>query len=271
MSQLTGHLELTCSADGQGRSYLSHQSFRTPFHISKSYWDDHALMVQVINPTAGLFSGDSLRSEVRVENGAKLHITTPSASRIHTMPNGRAELEQRFHVASGAWLEFYPAALIPQNKGRYRQATQIEVETGGELFFVETLAPGRVAHGECFRFQEIDWECNVTCGKRLVARERFFLRPDDASVQPLKQPFPEGYYASCYVITERMTEEHPVWEAIRQFNSEDVQLGVSRLIAAGWSIKLLARDSLVLNKAVQAIRRCLAEVLPGLRSESRKL
>lgn len=85
-----GHLELTCSADAAGRSYLSHQSFRAPFHISKPYPDEHALIVQVINPTAGLFAGDVLRSDIRVEAGGRLHNTSPSASRVHRVTAGLA-------------------------------------------------------------------------------------------------------------------------------------------------------------------------------------
>jgi urease accessory protein len=271
MSSFAGHLELSCAADGTGRSYLSHQSFRAPFHLSKPYWDEHALVVQVVNPTAGLFAGDRLRSDVSVGAGARLHLTTPSASRVHTMCDGRAELQQSFQVAEGAWLEFEPAPLIPQRNCRYLQNTSIRVARGGELFFVETLAPGRVAHGECFQFLEIDWECNLYCDRLLVARERFCLRPDDASLNALRAPFPQGYYASCYLITERLSDDSSCWPEIRELNATDVLVGASRLVASGWSIKILARDSVALHRTVQSSRRILAKHLPPLASRARKL
>ena len=118
MQHLSGHLELTCSADDHARSYIRRQSFRAPFHLSKPYWDGHALIAQIANPTAGLFAGDTLRSEVTVDPGARLLLTTTSASRVHTMPAGRAEVHQTYHVASGAWLEVRPELFIPQAECR---------------------------------------------------------------------------------------------------------------------------------------------------------
>jgi urease accessory protein len=258
-----GHLELTCCADAAGRSHLSRQSFNAPFHISKPYWDGQILTVQMINPTAGLFAGDSLRCDVRVEPGARLNITTPSATRVFTMPEGRAEIVQTFVVARDSSLAFMPSMLVPHRVSRYRQTTRITVEPGGELFYVETLAPGRVAHGECFEFTEIDVETELRHGPRLNARERFRLRPDDSSLKPLRTLFPSAYWASCYLITPRLTDDHSALNRIRELHGDDLWLGVSRLALAGWSIKLIASGSWQMNRAIAGIRQILSEALPA--------
>lgn len=271
MPRLAGHLELTCSVDKSGQSYLSQQSFNAPFHISKPYWDGHVLVVQVVNPTAGLFEGDSLRSHVSVESRAFMHLASPSASRIHTMREGRAEVDQKFSVGTKSWLEVSPAPLIPQRNSRYRQVTLIKVAPGGELFFAEVLSPGRVAHGECFEFSEIDWECNLFWDHRLIARERFFLQPDNSSLNCLRGPFPNSYYASCYLVSDRISDQGSCWSEIRNLNSTDAFVGTSRLVAAGWSIKILARESLVLHRTIQSIRRILSRVIAPLGSIVRKL
>jgi urease accessory protein len=269
--KLEGYLELVCAADAAGRSYLARQSFRVPFHISKPYWNDHALLVQMVNPTPGLFSGDALRCEVRVESGARLHLTAPSASRIHTMRGGRAELDQKCFVARGGWLEFQPALLIPQRQCRYRQRTDIEVQTGGELFFIETFAPGRVAHGEAFSFTEVEWEFSLRYQQRLIARERFTLRPNDTSLAPLKTPFPSAYFATGYLVSDRVDVRHESWNQIRELNSASALVGISRLAGVGWSIKILGRDSIALNQTIQSIRLLLASALVGLHSKARNL
>ncbi|MDB6030243.1 MAG: Urease accessory protein UreD [Verrucomicrobiales bacterium] len=271
MQILSGHLSLVCSLDESGRSHISRQSFCAPFHISKPYQDEHALMVQVVNPTAGLFSGDSLQSEICVEHGARLHISTPSASRIHTMHSGRAELHQSFHVAEAAWLEYNPAALIPQKTGRYRQITRITLAAGAETFFIETLAPGRVARGECFEFSRIDWDLTLTYDHQLIAAERYHLSPSDDSLAALRYPFPSAWYASGYLITERIAPCHNCWEQIRKLNSPDVLLGASRLVKAGWSLRVVARDNLILQKTLSSLRKIFSETIPELRSGSRKL
>jgi urease accessory protein len=268
---LAGQLEITCAADARGRSYLSRQSFCAPFHLSKPYWDEHALIVQIANPTAGVFAGDTLASRVEVETGARLLLTTPSANRIHAMPSGRATVSQSFSVANGAWLEVMPELFIPQANCRYGQRTAIDVASDGEMFFVETLAPGRVARGETFQFAEVDWEFELRFAGRLIARERFILRPSDASTASLRQQFPSAYYASCYLITERIAADDAVWKSVNDLSSSDVLAGGSRLVAGGSSIKILAADSLALSRTLKAVRTLLSPFVQPLLASPRKL
>jgi urease accessory protein len=271
MQTLAGHLELVCSLDSEKRSYISRQSFCAPYHISKPYQAEHALVVQVVNPTAGLFSGDRLESCIHVERGARLLLSTPSASRAHTMHSGRAELAQTFHVAEGAWLEYSPAPLIPQRASEIRQTTQVRLDAGGEMFFLEILAPGRVARGECFEFSKVDWDFSLFHDGRLIAAERFILRPGDESLTALRSPFSAGYYASGYLVTSRIPLEDECWENIRALNSKDVLVGTSRLSQGGWGIRILARESVAMQKTIAHLRRSLSVRLPELGTQVRKI
>jgi urease accessory protein len=271
MGCFTGHLELVCALDCRQKSYLRQQSFRAPFYINKPYHDRDVLMVQVINPTAGLFSGDHLRSHVQVDTGARLYLSSPSACRVHAMPTGRAESIQHFAVSKGGWLEVSAPALIPQADSRLRQETRIDVAIGGELFFQETLSPGRVARGEVFAYRELDWELNLHYGDALVVRERYRLAREGPSFASFRQSFPAGFFASSYLVSERALLESPVWAALEAMQSEDLHIGCSRLFAGGWCIKMLARDSLTLRRALRNLRENLAQQWPALRADVRRL
>jgi len=120
MVTLSGHLRLQAAARPDGRTVLAAQSFRAPYHLSKPYWDADvgALLVQVVNPTAGILEGDSLTSDITVERNAALLVTTPSASRVFKMKNGSAECRQDFKVAKGGWLEVLPEPLVPHRARR---------------------------------------------------------------------------------------------------------------------------------------------------------
>ncbi|MDB6139069.1 MAG: urease accessory protein UreD, partial [Verrucomicrobiaceae bacterium] len=172
-----GRLQLLAERDDQGRTVLAKREHEGAFHLSKSYWDGHVLMVQWVNPTAGVFAGDVLESDVAVGPGASLLVTTPSATRIHTcisaeQPAGRQQ--QRFQVAKGGWLEVQPEWLIPQRGSAFRQITEIELEKGGGLFYAELLAPGRIAHGEALLFEELDLRLRLKVGGKLVVQERLY-------------------------------------------------------------------------------------------------
>lgn len=265
---MTGHLDLVCGLGSKGLSQLKHQSFRAPMHLSKPHLDGDTLVVNVVNPTAGLFEGDEISCKVRVETGARLLLTSPSASRAHAMKgSGEARLTQEFSVESGAWLEVLPEFFIPQAGTRYRQRTRIDVAQGGGLLFVETLAPGRVASGEAFAFDRLDWETDIFLGDEKAVREKYRMTPD--SLMFLRNQFATAYYASIFFFHPALTPQSECWKTIGALHGDAAWVGVSRLHPSGWSIKVLAAESVTFRKVLQAIREaCYAasgSAIPSLR------
>src|SRR5258708_14598701 len=160
----------------------------------------------MINPTAGILSGDRLCSDVKVEPGARINLPTTSATRVYTMPEGGAEAVQKFSVARDARLSFVPSMLVPHKHSRYHQASRLTIERGGELLYLEMVAPGRVAYGESFQYTELKYELELYWDGHLNAHECFRLRPDDASLTPLRRLFPHAYWVSGYLITDHLTD-----------------------------------------------------------------
>jgi urease accessory protein len=252
---LTGHLRLVCGLDARGQSSIRQQSFRAPIHLSKPHTDAGTLVVNVVNPTAGLLAGDRIECSVKVEEAARLLLTTPSASRAHCMPSGRATVHQEFRVATSASFENWPELLIPQAGARYSQVTRIDVADGGELMFWELLAPGRVASGEAFRFVELDWSTTVHHAGRCALRERYRIVPGEPSVDAWRDCYSEGYYASGILFLPGISAESPLWRAIHDLQTAGITLGVSALAGDGWTIRLLTQDSILLRKTLSEIRR----------------
>ena len=255
---MTGHLDIVCGVDAKGRSQLCHQSFSAPMHISKPHLEGDTLRVNVVNPTAGLFEGDEIACKVRVEAGARLLLTSPSATRAHCMAGaGEARLTQQFSVERDAWLEVWPELFIPQAGTRYRQKTTVELAGGSGLLLVETLAPGRVASGEAFQFQYLDWETDISCGGELVVREKYNVSP--GRLLSLRQQFPTAYYACIFLFHPKITPQHPCWRSIDALHAETSWIGHSRLHRSGWSIKVLAAESVSFRKTLHAIRQLCYE------------
>jgi urease accessory protein len=223
-------------------------------HVSKPHHDADALVVNVVNPTAGLLEGDRIECRVEVETGGRLVLTTPSASRMHRMHDGFARVRLELLVESGAFLEFWPELFIPQGGTRFRQETSLNVENGGDLLFFESLAPGRVAAGESFAFRELEWETDVRFAGSLVARERYRIVPGNESVQTLQRVFTDAYYASGFVISSKLTDRHPCWQRLHELHTRESWVGCGRLPSGGWIIKMLAAGSIELRRTLQAVR-----------------
>lgn len=267
---MTGHLELICGLDANGASHLRKQSFCAPMHISKPHLNGETLVVNVVNPTAGLFEGDEIECKVHVETGAGLLLTCPSASRAHRMPGGgEARLAQFFSVECGAWLEVWPELFIPQGGACYRQKTTIRIDEGGGLLFFELLAPGRTASGETFAFERLDWETEIFVGEVQVVREKYGITPE--KLRPLRNQFAAGYFASVFIFHPAIGNGDDCRAALDALHGDGVWIGHSRLHHAGWCVKVLASDSVRFRKTVNAARRIFyggaGRVMPEMRRQ----
>ena len=255
-TSLNGHLHLRCENRADGVPYIAHQSFRAPVHLGKSHLEDGHLVLSIVNPTAGFFDGDILTSYVQVATGAKLVLSTPSASRVYRTRSGAAAVSsQKFQVEENASLEWIPEPFIPHAGACYVQRTEIDLHPAAALLFFEWIAPGRVAMGETFAYQHLRWELDLHLAGKLIARERFDLTPGSDSLEALRAKFPEAHYLSVYA-AGALAANWPA-EALDTLSSEDVYLGHGPLAGGVHVIRALCRDSLSARRLLENLRLTL--------------
>ena len=248
-----GHLHIEGQADAQGRTFLARQSFRAPIHLSKPHWDGNYLIINVVNPTAGLFAGDHVETIVRVRGGARAVLTTPSATRVLRQAFRQQRDCSDIVVENGGRLDVCPDMLIAHGGARYSQTTRIEVHAGGELFFTEMLAPGRTASGETFAYEQLEFSTDLIVGSRLAVREKYCLDASSQGLESLRRRFPNAYYASSLVVSHAARAEL-LQREIAALNSASVLAGGSRPGDDVYVIKLVATDSMSLRKAISKLR-----------------
>lgn len=209
------------------------------------------------SPSPGLLAGDTVTIDVQVQNSARLALTAPSASRIHTMRAGeRATVSQSYRVESGGALDVCPEYVIPQADATYVQKSRIEVADGGMLMWTESFAPGRTARGEVFAFREMRISTNIIWKGRPLVRERYLLAPESASIQALRLRFPDAYYASIVCICPTPIESRTTVRDLTSMLATDSSWsGFSQLADGVFTAKFLAADSPSLRSVTSIARR----------------
>jgi urease accessory protein len=274
MIGLDGQLLLQAESRADGRTVLAEQAVRSPFHVGKPYWHEpeRTLMVQVVNATAGILEGDRLESDIGVGPGAALLVTTPSASRVFRMGEGRADSLQNFTVAGGGWLEVMPEPLVPHRGCSYRQETRISLEEGGELFYADLLVSGRTAHGEAWAWARLCLETEVRLGGELVLRERFEQSgPAMKSLAEWAGSGPAACFGNALLLGPATGALDTALRGVAALHHDGVWVGVSALRRGGWSIKFVAPDTRRLRETLRGIRTTLAAAFPRLGVDARKL
>ncbi|WP_052573406.1 urease accessory protein UreD [Haloferula sp. BvORR071] len=258
---IRGHLDLRCELRADGTPYLSRQSFRAPIHLSKPHLDESgALLVHLVNPTAGFFDGDRLDLQVEAGPGARIVLSTPGASRVHrARGESPAVCSQRLSVEPGAFAEWIPEPFIPQAGARYHQQTRIDLAADAGLIFFEWISPGRVARDEIFQYENLRWELDLHVAGQLVARERYTLAPDDHSLTALRERFPAGHYLTAYV-AGIPANSWPA-ESLDALTNERVYLGHGPLPGGVQIIRALCADALAARELVNTLRGLLYAAL----------
>lgn len=255
---VAGYLRATCSVDATGKSILSSKEFKTPIHISKPYWDGHSLLLNLMCPTAGMLAGDSVELKIAVDPQASLTLSNPSSLRIHKMDaESDAYWNQSFTVASGSFLENNPVWLILQGESAFTQRTAIDVAAGGELFFIEAIAPGRIAHGEAFAFRQFRNRLSFSYGGKLSLLEKHCIEPAEGTAASWSNELGDDYpfYISIILVSEKLSEAKELWQEIYQLQGKGVKIGSSQLSNGPcWCVKILASNPIAARRAASSVR-----------------
>ncbi len=229
------------------------------------------LQVQVVNPTAGILEGDTLELDIRVDPAAALVVTTPAATRAFMMRGGVATCHQHLIVETGGWLEYAPEPLCPHGGSDYTQRTRVEIADDAEICYVDALAPGRVGRGERWAWRRLRLALDVQIGGEPILCERLDTSGESMARTAGFHGTPGAWMATVVVVTSRVTAEDPVWTRVRALHRNERWLGVTRLRRDGWIVRVLAPGGQQLRDLLRELRTVLAEQLPFLRSDLRKL
>jgi len=229
-----------------------------------------AALAHLHNISGGVLGGDAFEVHLSVESQAQAQLTTPSATRVYRHRPGLpdASQEMRVEVGSGAVLEYLPDPLIPFAQARYRQRTHIQLSPDAGLFWWETIAPGREAHGERFAYDSLDMALEITTDERPVALERYLIQPQEAPLSSLARLGKYLYHTTFYICQVGVAQA--VWLAL-----EDELGGIAKQYTESgdslWGVSVLPSDGIVL-RGVSATHRFLPAQLVGFwRTAKQKL
>jgi urease accessory protein len=161
-----GFLRLVAAVVG-GRTRIVDLECGGPVQVLRCHYLDAGApdmaFVMIASPGGGVLQGDRLTIDVRVREGARLHLGTQSATRLYRMPNGAARIETRLDVERGAYLEHLPDPWLPFADSHVSIETEVIADPRATVLLGEIVAPGRAARGEIL--QQRRFESSVVASR----------------------------------------------------------------------------------------------------------
>jgi urease accessory protein len=208
-----GRLELLIT-ERRGKSIASRQFHQGALRVLRPhYLDDSGQVCYVlVNPGGAYLGADLYVIDVEVGDGAKLLLTTQSATKIYRTPGSFAEQRMTLRLGEGAQLELAPDQLIAYREASYRQDTRITVRPSSSLIIAEVVTPGWSPDGSSFRYEELRLrtEIRVESGSGadsgLLALDNVLIRPSGHDVTGMA--FMEGFshLGSLIVVDPRVDQ-----------------------------------------------------------------
>jgi urease accessory protein len=128
---VSGRLELAFAVGGDGRTYVRRQYAGYPFHVCRALYQDPEhpglATLYVQSCSGGIYENDRL--DLTFANGAsaEAHVSTQSATVVHSMTSGSAAQRARIECEAGSYLEYLPDAQILFPGSRFRSEVAIRL------------------------------------------------------------------------------------------------------------------------------------------------
>ena len=261
LQHVSGCLRLNFAYDQERQlTSLTGCEQQPPLQVIRTFPLAHGgTLLHLHNLSGGVLGGDQLAIDIDVGPAARVQLTTTGATRLYRSRPGTPPAQQRctVRIQAGGLLEYLPDQLIPFAGSRHHQHTRIEMEHDAGLFWWETLAPGRLARGEIFAYDQLQLDLDLLADGQPIACERFKLEPQRA---PLSSPVRLGdylYYTSFSIC--RVGLPASCWTDLEQALTE-LALQLTQPGAIAWGVSTLVAHGVV----VRAVSRQGYDIAPGL-------
>lgn len=270
-----GELELVI-ADRAGRSVATHQFHRGALRVLRPHYLDASGQVcyVLVNPGGAYLGADTYVMDVDVEDGAKLLLTTQSATKVYRTPGTFAEQRMRLRLGEGAQVELAPDQLIAYREASYRQHTHVTVRPSSSLIIAEVVTPGWSPSGTPFGYEELRLRTEIrveTGGETgpesgaesgILAVDNVLIRPPLDDVTGLG--FLEGFsHLGSLIVVDPRVDQDLVNELHAKAAGYDAHSGVSlaasRLGTAAMVLRSLSDSTDGLNRLLRGAADLLRE------------
>ncbi|MFD0825587.1 urease accessory protein UreD [Neobacillus sp. M.A.Huq-85] len=261
MEDWTGVLHLNAE-DRRGKTISKNVYFQGAFKVMRPVYHDESGQpcYYLLNPGGGYLDGDRYKMKISLEKNARVTMTTQSATKVYKTPKNHAYQEAEFLLEAGSYLEYIPDPLIAYQHAKYKQKNVIRMDKTATLLYSDIITPGWSPEGEQFSYETIQLLNEIYMDDELVVYDHIKLNPGQQNLRGLG--FMEGFshLGSMIVIGEQSNSVllDQLYSVI-EMNTNDYKVGLSSLPVPGFTIRVLANSTQVIEKMFSEFHQIISQ------------
>ncbi|ARI78700.1 urease accessory protein UreD [Halobacillus mangrovi] len=225
--------------------------------------DEQSISVYLIHVGGGYVDGDTYFTDIQVEEGAELVVTSQASTKVYKTPIKPVEQYTMIRLAPGSVLEYCLDPLIMYDGARFIQETVVEMDEKSSLIFSEVITPGWSKDGQDFRYDWLRNKLKVYQGGKLVLYDHLYLNPDEDLGGVLQM---EGYtHIGSFVLFHPNVNREWIDQMYGKIESEysQIRFGISQIDGGGVVVRILSDRTQTIEKMIHDIHSLVREELLG--------
>ncbi|MFM1654908.1 urease accessory protein UreD [Brevibacillus sp. B_LB10_24] len=245
MENLTGYLRLAVFHK-RDKTIPYDSYYRGAFKITQPVYLDNTGQpcFYLMNPGGGYVDGDRYLTEICLDEGAHMLLTTQSSTKIYKTLKQPVLQDTVITLKKGSFLEFLPDPIIAYQHARFRQQTVVRMERGAGIVYAEIITPGWSPDGTWFRYDWLQLKTQIYLDDELAVFDHLRLCPGESALEGMG--LLEGYthFGSMIVIGEQTNPDFfDRICSLLESGTPPVKIGLSMLGVPGFTIRVLGRST----------------------------
>lgn len=177
-----GVLEATLARSGDKQTRLVRDRVHVPYHLTGTLETDPVPGLTTLiaqEPTGGVAQGDRHRLAVETRLGARAHVTTQSATKVHSMRANYAHLDATLEAREGSYLEYLPGPTIVNEDARCLQTISVDLADDAAVVVSDVLVPDGLSEHDPFDFDHYLARVEAEHDGTLICADTVDIRPDE--------------------------------------------------------------------------------------------
>ena len=243
-----GVFEATLVRAQGGETRLLRDYAKVPYHLTGTLDSDPAPGLTTLclqEPTGGVAQGDRHSLDITAEDRARAHVTTQSATKVHSMRSNYAHLDGTLRAGPGAHLEYLPGPTIVNEDARCLQTLSVDLHSTASVIVSDVLVPDGLTGQEPFGFDHYHSRLDARCEGRLICSDAVDLRPSERDPRDPATVGEFGVVGTLYVLAPDEPADELADSIHDRIGSTDgTQAGVSELAhGSGVAVRVLGNRS----------------------------
>ena len=211
MKKTTGELSLLFRKKKNGQTYRAEQYYKLPLQVMRAHYQDSdgTAFIYLLNPSGGVLQHDRLLTEITLEEGSRVYVTTPSNTKFYKMDEGYARVDNVITVGRDAVLEYLPEHNAPFAMSEAYQENEFHLSGSSVLIASDMVSAGRATCGEKFDYRLYASRTRIYVDGKLKIYDCSHIKPDETDMERLG--YMEGHLTNgtIYVYAERIEDALP--------------------------------------------------------------